>query len=434
MKNGRARIIATGVVMVSIGSVALGMALTTAQATSVVVTDRFAGATRYDTARLIGDSTPKGAATPTFGAPTSAVLVSGDNFPDALAASFLAGSYQSPTFLTSRDTLRDEAVTGLKTLGVKNVTVVGGADAVAANQDAQLSADGFTVKRIAGDTRDSTAAMVAEASGTTVSDYRGQGLTALVANDSPSHYVDALAGGPMSWVGHYPMLLTGTDTLSPEAQGALSTLKIKHVVILGGTTAVSSAVESSVSSMGITTERLQGDDRQLTAVAIANAEHQYLNFALAHVTLAVGNNFPDALAGGPYGGIVKAPILLTSDPNTLSTETKTFLVANDGTVNQITVFGGTNAVSDAVLHEAAGDASCNGGKNLVGGGVTTTSGGGGLLGAPVRNAAVTTTTAFTGSTTSTSLPPCTTTTTAPAATSTTAANSGSTTTAGLLGL
>ena len=430
MKSRRARIIAATVIMASAGAGAVSVALTSAHATSKVVTDRFAGLTRYDTARLVAISKPAGAGTGTFGAPTSAVVASGDNFPDALSASYLAGAYQSPTLLTSTSSLRDEAVQGLKTLGVKNVTIVGGTNAISSNQDAQLSADGFTVNRIAGDTRDATAANVAQ-SGNSVGTYRGLGLTAILANDSSDHYVDALAGGPMSWAGHLPLLLTPTATLAPEAATALTNLKIKHVVILGGTAAVSSDVESAVSSMGITTERLFGTDRQLTAVAVANAEHQNLAFTLAHVTLAVGNNFPDALAGGPYGGIIKAPILLTGDPNTLTTDTDKFFVDNDGTINHITVFGGTNAVSDQVLNQAAGDATCNGGSNA--GGPTTTSGGTGLplIGGPIRAAAATTTstTVTSGSTTSTSLPPCTTTTTA-GATTTSAANSGSTTTAG----
>ncbi len=42
-----------------------------------------------------------------------------------------------------------------------------------------------------------------------------------------------------------------------------------HVVILGGTAAVSAAVEDSVKGLGITTQRWQGGDRFAAAIDIA---------------------------------------------------------------------------------------------------------------------------------------------------------------------
>ena len=423
MRNPRIRMVAAGVVMVSAGAAIMGVVLPSG-ATSSVVTDRISGATRYDTARLIGTFKAKGSSTFAFGTPSQAVLVSGDNFPDALAAAFLAGAYKSPTFLTSQNDLRPEAIQGLQDMGIKKVTIVGGTSAIASSQDATLTANGITPTRIQGPNRDATAALVAQAPGTSVGTYNGLGATAILAADGADHYVDALAGGPLAWAGHLPVLLTGTNTLAPEAQAALSALKIKHVVILGGTAAVASTVETAVTNMGITTERLAGDTRQKTTVAIANAARRVLGFAFTHIYLAVGNNFPDALAGGPIAGLFKSPILLTSDPSTLNTDTKAFINANDGSIDEITAFGGTNAISDAVLAEASSTASCRPAT-------TTTAGLLGLLGGRASAAAATTaapTTTIATTTTSTTLPTCQTTTTNFSGSSTTAF-SGSTTTA-----
>jgi putative cell wall-binding protein len=417
VKNFRARVGAVGVVVAAVGAVAIGSVLTPAVATSTVTTDRIAGSTRYDTARQIGTFKASGSSSFAFGSASQAVLVSGDNFPDALSAAYLAGTYKSPTFLTSTNDLRAEAVQGLQDLGIKQVTIVGGPGAVSANQDAELQADGFTPTRIAGANRDDTAAKVAQSTGTPGT-YRDRGLTALLAADNTDHYVDALAAGPLAWAAHLPLLLTPTDGLAPEAQAALTALHIQHVVILGGTAAVSAAAEGAVTGMGITTERLQGGTREQTAVAIANAEHDLFGFVFKHVYLAVGNTFPDALAGGPIAGLFKWPILLTATTNSLSDDTQAFLKANDGTVAAITAFGGQNAVSDAVLKQAATNSTCKGG-----GGATTTTGG--LLGlgvgplarsggSNVANETATTsaaTTSSTTSTTSTTVKPTTTTTT-----------------------
>jgi putative cell wall-binding protein len=430
VNNVRARIAAAAVVGVTIAGAIAGILLLPADATSTVTTNRIAGTTRYDTAKLIGTYKAPGASAYAFGTPSQAVLVSGDDFPDALAAGFLAGAYKSPTFLTAHDTLRPEAVQGLQALGIKQVTIVGGPNAVSSSEDTSLGSDGITSTRVFGLNRDDTAAKVAQANGTTVGTYSDQGLTALLAADNADHYVDALAGGPLSWAGHYPLLLTPTASLAPEAKAALTALKIKHVLILGGTNAVSTDTEDAVATMGITTQRLQGTTRQLTAVAIAQAEHDTLSFTFAHLFLAVGNTFPDALAGGPIGGLLKSPILLTADPNTLTTDTSGFIHANDGIVNQITAFGGQNAIADATLKEAGTTATCASGTT------TTTGLGLPIVGGPAKAAAATTTTAANGSTTTTAangsttsstLAPCQTTTTGGP---TTTASSGSSTSVG----
>ena len=162
----------------------------------------------------------------------------------------------------------------------------------------------------------------------------------------------------MSWAGHLPLLLTPSDSLSAPAAAALQALAIKHVVILGGTGAVSSTVEQQVEALGISTERLQGSDRQQTAIAIAGAEQVHLGFGTSQYDLARGDSFPDALAGGALGGLLKAPTLLTSDPADLGLDTQTFLNLNDGSINKLFAFGGTAAISAGVLSQAVSVTTC----------------------------------------------------------------------------
>ncbi len=146
---------------------------------------------------------------------------------------------------------------------------------------------------------------------------------------------------------------------------------------------MSLTVEQSVQALGITTERLQGSDRQQTAIAIAQAEQIHLGFSSSQYDLARGDAFPDALAGGPLGGLLKAPTLLTVDPDALGLDTQTFLNDNDGSINVLFAFGGPAAISPTVLAQAASATTCS----TAASGTTTT--------------AVTSTTSSTSSTTTT---------------------------------
>jgi putative cell wall-binding protein len=413
----RSRLAAAAIALSGLGAGVAGTMMPSAHATAVVGELQFAGTDRYDTARLI--ATYKSGASYAFGSPATGIVASGDNFPDALSANFIAGSLGSPIFLTSAGSLSPQALSGIEALGIKSVVIVGGPAAVSTAVDASLNADGISTRRIEGSDRDATAELVAEASGTSVGSYNGDGLTALLAADDADHYVDALSGGPMSWAGHLPLLLTPGDALAASAASALQTLGIKHVVILGGTGAVSLAVEQSVQGLGITTERLQGSDRQQTAIAIAQAEQDHLGFSSSHYDLARGDAFPDALAGGPLGGLLKAPTLLTVDPDALGADTQTFLNDNDGSINELFAFGGPGAIAPAVLAQAVSATTCS---TAAAGATTTTAAAG-----ATTTTAVTSTTLSTSSTTTilsattTSVPPC----NSPASSSSTSSTSSS---------
>lgn len=55
-----------------------------------------------------------------------AILVNGENFPDALSASVLAKKYNAPILLTGSSSLDDTASNQLTRLKVKKVFIVGG--------------------------------------------------------------------------------------------------------------------------------------------------------------------------------------------------------------------------------------------------------------------------------------------------------------------
>jgi putative cell wall-binding protein len=326
-----------------------------AGATAAFTFDRFSGQDRDDTARLIATGTfPNGSNT--------VLLARNDDFPDALAGSFLAGQPASAILLTNRTSLSPITGAALATLKTKNVVLLGGTTAISATVENQLKATNSTsasggtlnVTRMNGTTRYDTARLIASSPGTTIGSVSGK-KTAIVTNGL--NFPDATSGGPMAFASRLPILPTHPGSLSPETRSALTSLGIQHVLLLGGPAAVTDPVKAEIEAInGITVQRLFGQDRAETAAVIANFELASLGFVNNHVNLANGANFPDAITGGPHAGVEKAPILLTLSPSLLGTATSAWLQGHSATLTKGHIFGGPVAVSPLIADQAATDA------------------------------------------------------------------------------
>src|ERR1700690_3080498 len=82
----------------------LPLTSTPANAAAVTVT-RFAGTNRYNTAQLIAQGA--------FGSADPAIVTTGLNFPDALAAAYLAGVQNAPILLTDPNVASPEMLAAL---------------------------------------------------------------------------------------------------------------------------------------------------------------------------------------------------------------------------------------------------------------------------------------------------------------------------------
>ncbi|WLR41774.1 cell wall-binding repeat-containing protein [Bacillus carboniphilus] len=83
------------------------------------------------------------------------------------------------------------------------------------------------------------------------------------------NYADALAGVPLSHKLDAPLLLTESDSLTDVTMDEISRLNASKVIILGGEVAISEDVKASLKDMGISVERIAGQDRYETAQKIA---------------------------------------------------------------------------------------------------------------------------------------------------------------------
>jgi putative cell wall-binding protein len=251
---------------VAVGLAALALVVTPIPGADAAPTvRRVAGADRFDTAaRLSAERFPNGAAV--------AYVVSGLDYPDALAAAPAATRDRGPVLLVRRDSVPASTGTELDRLQPQRVVVVGGPAAVS---DAVVRAVGGT--RIAGTDRYATAAAVADTFAPGVP-------TAYVATGEA--FPDALAAGSAGG----PVLLVRRDTVLAATRAALDRLRPQRVVVVGGPAAVSDAVVQSVNGT-----RVAGADRYGTAAALSAA-----TFAPPQPTayLATGLAFADALAAG----------------------------------------------------------------------------------------------------------------------------------------
>lgn len=129
-------------------------------------------------------------------------------------------------------------------------------------------------------------------------------------------YADALAGGPAAAQDGAPILIVEPTSIPDSVSGELQRLQPGTIYILGGTSAVSTAVESDLGFYTDSVVRLSGQNRYETAVAVSN----HITSTSGTVFLASGSSFADGLSGGAAAARIGARLLLTK-PNELPSST-----------------------------------------------------------------------------------------------------------------
>jgi len=295
------------------------------------VIQRLAGADRYSTAAAISRSRFGGGASTVF-------IATGASFPDALAGAPAAAKASGPILLTAKDALPSATATELYRLKPSKIVILGGSAAVSSAVASRLSSYAGTVVRWWGADRYGTAAAVSKAA------FAAGVAVAYVSTGS--NFPDALSGGAIAGRNGGPILLVKQGTLPGATATELARLKPSKIVILGGTSAVSSTVADALrryATSGSVT-RLAGADRYATAVQVSRAS--YGSAGSDAVFIATGSNFPDGLAGGPVAALVPGPILLVN-PTRLPSVVASELDRLDPA--KVFVLGGTNAISDGVV-------------------------------------------------------------------------------------
>lgn len=189
---------------------------------------RLGGADRYESGELlIADA---------FTAAAEAFIATGNNFPDALAASAAAGSLGAPVFLVEGQAVRPSTIAALHELGVRTVRIAGGTSAVSVEIAQQLTDAGFTVLRHEGADRYLTAVAINAA----VFGASAPVSAAFIANGDG--FADALAGAALAGVVGGPLYVAQKWCVPQSVSTAIGALAPTARVLLGGPVVLSESV------------------------------------------------------------------------------------------------------------------------------------------------------------------------------------------------
>lgn len=297
------------------------------------VIKRLAGSTRYDTMVSV---VSEGA----WSAGGTVIVASGENYPDALSASGLAGVYGAPIVLTEGNKLSPQATEQIRSLRPSRIIVVGGLSVISGNVLVSLQGICSKVSRIAGATRTDTSSAL----------YRDGGnaweSTAIVV--SAANYPDALSVSPYAYAEKAPVFLCDPVTgLTDEQRVALK--NFKRVLVVGGENAVPSRFVQDLPGV----IRRAGATRYETSMAVADWG---LSNGLREdaIVYAAGLNFPDALTAGPLAGRNGSVLLLVDSS---SNSTVSYSVKFRGKTTKAWIVGGTSAVSQMTANRIADNLS-----------------------------------------------------------------------------
>jgi putative cell wall-binding protein len=238
-------------------------------------------------------------------------IATGVNYPDALAAGPAAAKLGGPLLLTAPSDLPSAVASEVRALHPAKIYIVGGTAAVSDGVRAQLqtAVPTATITRLAGTDRYDTGRRVVAAA------FTGPVPGAYVA--TAANYPDALSAAAAAGAQNEPVILVNgsASSLDKPTSDLIGSLGLTYVNIAGGTSAVSTGVESALRAklMAINNlpyaqiSRFAGTDRFQTSALIA---------ADAFVTddtvyVATGYQFPDALAGSALAGALGHPLLTT---------------------------------------------------------------------------------------------------------------------------
>lgn len=279
--------------------------------------ERISKDTRYETAIELSKKA--------FNSSKNAIVVSGENFADALSGGALANTLKAPLLLVDNNKSNIEMVKSeLSRLGVENVYVLGGEKSVALSTEKEL-ANGRKSVRLSGADRYATSKAVYDEFVKVANSSRD----AIVVNGM--QFADALSAGPLSAKKGMPILLTDGKMIKSD-------LNRSGNIIIGGFNSMGTVFKGS---------RINGSDRYETSTLIASKYFEGVDRAV----LASGKNYPDGLASISLYNKYYAPLLLTEN-NSLPTSVANYL--KSAKVRNVYIAGGIGSVSNSVYNAVKG--------------------------------------------------------------------------------
>ncbi|MCR4712119.1 MAG: cell wall-binding repeat-containing protein [Clostridia bacterium] len=297
---------------------------------------RLSGNNRYTTSQAIADAYKEALGVKQFDA---VCVADGTNYPDALAGSYLAALKKAPIISIDKNNPTAANTLGALAYIKKNlkpkgtVYLLGGSGSVPEVLEKALKSCGFTVKRVWGQNRYLSNIEILK-EGKVVA---GSEIIVCTGAD----FADALSASATG----KPVLLVGGKALLAEQKEYLKAVNAGKFTIIGDQTVVLAEIENELKTFAPVT-RVTGRTTYERSVAIAK---KYFPGIQAHINIADGKNFPDALCGGPMAVLTGGPLLLVDEPATIMDPVLAYV--KTARTFKVTIFGGPGSVSDALVNK-----------------------------------------------------------------------------------
>jgi len=213
------------------------------------------------------------------------------------------------------------------------VYILGGGAAINSAVEKQIQAMGHPTKRIAGANREATA--------TTAAGYLKTADTVFITHRTT--FADSISAGGPATTYQDPILLTKSDQLSqPTADYLAHNKQIKNVVIVGGTSSITSTVPAQIRDLrsDLVVSRTWGHDRYATNISL---NQRYIKNP-EKIVVATGEDYPDALSGGSLAATENAAMIITKK-NQLPGELSPYLDPIKGNFKDSLMLGGEAALT-----------------------------------------------------------------------------------------
>lgn len=255
------------------------------------------------------------------------ILACGNNYPDALAGSYLSCVIDAPILLVNTDPYTIESIRWFIEDKVKvggRIYLLGGAAVVPATVVNGLK--GFDIIRLWGNNRYETNIAILKEAAKFINNNE-------IVVCTGTGYADSLSAAALG----KPVLLV-SNALEDIQKNYLESTIVEDIYIIGGSGAVSDRIKNELSAYGTTT-RIGGATRYETSVNVAR---RFFDNPPAGV-LAYAQNFPDGLCGGTLAYAMGGPLILTSNYNPMVAE----VYAEEQGMVYGAVLGGPALISDS---------------------------------------------------------------------------------------
>lgn len=202
----------------------------------------------------------------------------------------------------------------------------------------------ITVTRLAGASRYETAVALSQRA------FPGTAPAVVIVNGGT--FADALSAGPLANSVIGSMLLVASDSIPAATRNEITRLNPSSIYIVGGTGAVSPAVEQELRTMVASPSsviRISGADRYATSRAVV----ERIGTGIDDLMIATGRNFPDALAAVPAANAFGRGALLLVDGTASSLDDATRSLLTARSAADFWIVGGTGSVSAALATDIA---------------------------------------------------------------------------------